>query len=65
MLVAERLTSGSCKDFEEYKGLIGKLQGLREAEEIVKAIFEATFTTTRVYEDGDKEDDRHKRIEFY
>lgn len=64
VLVAERLTSGNCKDFEEYKLLLGKLQGLRESEDIVKKIFEDTFKTTRLYEEGDKENGR-QQVEFY
>jgi len=64
VLVAKRLTSGSCKDFEEYKQLLGKLQGLEESENIIKQIFDDTFKTTRLYEKEDRDDSR-PQVELY
>lgn len=35
-----RLSNGSINNFEEYKDLSGKVYGLRQAEEIIKKIFD-------------------------
>lgn len=64
VLVAERVTSGHCNSHEDYKQLIGKLQGLKVSEELVQQAFKATFETTRLPE-GVKEDGRTKGNEFY
>ena len=56
MLVSTTLTSGRCKSLEEYKMFIGKLEGLKEAEEIVTQVYKAMFHTDRLDQQGVKED---------
>ncbi len=64
MVVAERLTSGRCQTYEEYKLQIGKLQGLKESEEVVMEVYKATFKT-QILEERSTENDRTDAIEFY
>lgn len=64
VLVAERLTSGHCSTHEEYKQLIGKLQGLKSAEKVVQEAFDAMFKATKLPE-GVREDGRQEGNEFY
>jgi len=40
---SDRLLSGSCQTFEEYRGSIGKLQGLKEAEEVIRKLYKETY----------------------
>lgn len=35
-----RLENGAIKNFEEFKDISGKIYGLRQAEEIIKKIFD-------------------------
>lgn len=39
----QRLLSGCFESLEEYKGVAGKLQGLSEAEDIVKKLYKDMF----------------------
>jgi hypothetical protein len=53
---ADRLLVGSFNDFVEYKNCTGKLQGLKEAEDIVKRIYKDMFDTKVLRNDGKQED---------
>ena len=64
VVVAERLTSGTCKDYEEYKQQIGKLQGLKEAEELILEIYRNTFRT-EIMDEKRSNNDGTGTIEFY
>lgn len=64
VVVAERLTSGSCKTFEEYRQQIGKLQGLKEAEEVVLEIYKNTFRT-EILDERSSSNDTRDNVEFY
>jgi hypothetical protein len=63
-IIAERLVSGVSNTMEDYKLRVGKLQGLKEAEEIVQQMYKSMFET--VNSEGVKEDDyEEKGSKFY
>lgn len=39
--IAQTLTSGRCGSYEDYRYSVGKLDGLKQSEEIVKHVFDA------------------------
>lgn len=49
--VAENVASGSVIDFEQYRALCGRIQGLREAEEELKEIYQSMYEVSR-YDDA-------------
>ena len=42
------LSTGSLKTMEDYKSICGKMQGLSEAEEIIKTMFNDFFGETKL-----------------
>lgn len=42
-LLAEKLLSGSCSSYDHYKHLCGRIQGLRQAQEINKQALQRTM----------------------
>lgn len=59
--IAKTVTSGACLTFEHYKHLVGRLDGLKEAEEIVKEIHKRIYQTEVL----SKEDIDEREIQFY
>lgn len=43
--VARTITSGQCRSFEQYRFMVGKLEGLQQAEEFIAATFKGIFET--------------------
>ena len=67
---AERLTSGTFKNFEEYKHYVGKLDGLKQAECIVQTVYDNVVNASRTETQGAVKHDnsnsnRNSTREFY
>ena len=63
---AERLTSGTFKNFEEYRHYVGKLEGMKEAEDIVKTVYDNIVNASRAETQGEiTNGHRDTEIKFY
>ena len=60
--IAETVTSGGCNTYDHYQHLVGRLEGLREAEEVVKEIHRNMYKTEFL-----SKEETHDRpdVEFY
>lgn len=41
--VAHTITSGQCRTFEQYRFMVGKLEGLAQAEDCISEIFKGMY----------------------
>ena len=62
LLAEERLTTGSFQSFEDYKNVVGLLEGLKSCEKITKDLYQAMFETIILAKEGTKDGNE---AEFY
>ena len=62
-IVAERVLSGSLATYEEYKGLTGKLNGLKEAEAQMLEQYKTMFENERLTAFAERSDNERTNEE--
>lgn len=53
VILATRITSGGCKDYPEYKHVVGQVEGLKLAEKLSQDVYDAIFQSKKLFEDDE------------